>query len=205
MIFLKKKVLKTALIIFLSAVLFVGVTFVYLNRNVNKTSNLTEQKENKVSYKSVPQNRSIVLIFPKGDALLAHLDFNELCINLVNIENYDSECGLYYGYNADYTVKATNNLLQEMVDRVGGIDIKQNDETMRYTGTQIVDLLSRNKPSDIKGQIISQIFSKISKNNFSRDDIIYLISNCETNISFVDCIYWLDYIKEMCGKVNFVN
>lgn len=204
-IFLKSKILKNVLIIFLSGVIFLGVAYAYLAYNTNKKLMATEQKDSTVPYKSLPKNCGIVIAFPNDKALLAYLDFNENCIRLVNVEKYDSDCSHYYGYTADYTVKASYDLLQEMVDRVGGVDIEQNGTVMRYTGTQVVDLFSSGYTGNMRGQLISQIFKKISKNGFSKEDVIYLIENCETDISFIDCIYWIDYIKEMSDNVKFAN
>ena len=197
--------MKNALITFLSVVIFLGVAYAYLAYNTKKQSTGIEQKEDKVPYQFLPQNCGIAIVFPKGSALLAYLDFNEKSIILVNIENYDAECSQYYGYTTNYTVNASYSLLQEMVDRVGGVDSEQNGTSIRYTGTQIVDLFTCDYADDIQRQTISQIFKKISKNGFSGEDVVYLIENCETNISFIDCIYWLDHIKEMSGNVKFVN
>lgn len=204
-IFLKKKIFKNAVLVVLIGALFFGISYAYLDYHIKHPSTNVNQKEEKIQYKRPPQNRGIAVTFPQGSALLAYLDFEERQINLLNIEKYDSDCVVYYGYTVDYVVKANYDLLQEMVDRVGGIDIEQNGKVMRYTGTQVVDLFAYGYTGEIKSQIISQIFSKIAKNNFSKEDIIYLIENCETDISFIDCIAWFDYIKEMSSRVNFVN
>ena len=204
-VFLKKRIFKNALIIFLSGLLFFGVTYAYLKFSINKPTDSTNKVENKVMYEKTPQNKGIIITFSHGDALLVYLDFKNRQINLVNVENYDTACTQYYGYTVDYTVKSSYTLLQEMVDRVGGVNFEYNGKTMRYTGTQVVEMFEKGYENKIKNQIISQIFLKISENSLSKQDLIYLIENCKTDMSFVDCIYWLDYIKEMSGHINFVN
>ncbi|MBQ8267756.1 MAG: hypothetical protein IJZ21_05170, partial [Clostridia bacterium] len=96
-------------------------------------------------------------------------------------------------------------LIGGIVDRVGGVNVEVNGETLRYTGVQIIDLISVNPDEDMKAQVITQIFRQISENNFSKDDFIYIIENSKSNLTVVDCIYWLDYIGEMRGNINFVN
>ena len=200
-----KGLFKKAFIIFCSALLFFGGAYAYLYYNFNKQTATTDQKDYTVPYEKLPDNAGIAFLLPDSSTLLAYLDFENNCINVLNIENYDSSNNLYYGYTVDFTVETDYQFIAGLVDRVGGVNIETNGETLRYTGIQLIDLISTGCDSDIKSQIISQIFEQISKNDFSKDDFVYIIENSKSNLSVVDCIYWLDYIGEMSGRINFVN
>ena len=112
---------------------------------------------------------------------------------------------MYFGYIIDFIVEIDYQFIGGIVDRVGGVNIDVNGEILRYTGVQVINLISENSDKNIKTQLITQIFKQVSKNNFSKSDFIYIIQNTKSNLTVVDCIYWLDYIDEICNKINFVN
>lgn len=204
MIFLKR-IFKIALITFLSGAIFFGVAYAYLDYNLNEAVEDTDQKDYTVPYVRTPENCGIALVFPENSATLVYLDFEGECIRLLDIENFDPTRPEYYGYTADYTVQIGYELIEGVVDRVGGIELEYQGQKSRYTGVQVIDIIAYDSGQDIKRQIILQIFNKISKNSFSKDDFVYIIENSESNLSFVDCIDWIDYIKDMSGRVNFIN
>ena len=72
-------------------------------------------------------------------------------------------------------------------------------------GVQVIDIIAYGRVEDINKQVLQQIFYKISQNSFSKDDFVYIIENSKTNLSFLDCIEWLEYLKAMSGRVEFVN
>lgn len=185
--------------------MFFGAAYAYLNYNFNNQTAKADQKDYTVPYKNLPDNSGIAFLLPDGNGVMAHLDFENSCINVVNIENYDRNNNMYYGYTVDYIIETDYQLIGGIVDRVGGVNVEINGETLRYTGVQIIDLISVNSDVNIKMQIITQIFKQISKNNFSTDDFVYIIENSKSNLSIIDCIYWLDYIDEMSRNINFVN
>lgn len=210
MIFLKikvfnKNILKRALIIFFCGALFFSAAYAYLDYNLNKQTANADQKDYTVPYKNIPDNAGIIFLLPDGSGVMAYLDFESSCINVVNIENYDRNNDMYYGYTADYVIEADYQFIGGIVDRVGGISIEIDGEILRYTGVQVIDLLSVNHDENIKPQIITQIFNQISKSGFSRDDFVYIIENGEGNLSIIDCIYWLDYIDELRKNITFAN
>ena len=111
----------------------------------------------------------------------------------------------YNGYTADYTVEADYDLIEGIIDRVGGVDIAIDGKKYRYTGVQVVDMLSSGKSAQIKNQIIANVFKQISRKGFSKDDFVFIVENTKTDISIIDCLYWLDYIKDMSLRAEFVN
>ena len=199
-----KSILKKALIIFLSGAIFFGAAYAYLQHSFNETAKRAEQKDYTVPYERLPENCGIAFVFPEGSALLAYLDFEESSIKLLDLPDFQVQTE-YFGYTADYTVQVSYELIGGIIDRIGGISIEYGGETLRYTGVQVVDLIADGSVKDLKKQIILQIFNGISKNNFSKDDFVYIIENSKSNLSIIDCIYWLDYIGDMCNRISFVN
>lgn len=181
------------------------MAYAYLDYNFNKTAAKIDQKDYTTPYVKLPENKGLVFVFPDNTATLIYLDFEKENIKLVNINVYDELCPEYFGYSADYAISVSYDLVEGIIDRVGGIDITHNGETMRYTGVQVIDMIAYGKVDDIKHQILMQIFKKISKNSFSKDDLVYLIENGKGNLSFIDCIDWLNYIKSMSERTSFVN
>lgn len=210
MIFLKRKIFskglfKSAFIIIFCGALLFGAAYAYLYYNFNKQTAKAEQKDYTVPYKNVPDNAGIAFLLPDSSGVVAYLDFENSCINVINIENYDTGNDLYYGYTVDFIVEADYQLIAGIADRVGGVNVETNGKTMRYTGVQILDLISVSSDANIKTQIIMQIFKQISENDFSKDDFVYIIENAESNLTVIDCIYWIEYIDEMSKNINFVN
>ncbi len=189
---------------FSCGMLFFGVSYAYLHYNINKVTQI-EQKDYTVPYKHIPDNAGIGFLLPDSSAVLVYLNFENNCINVVNIENYDTSNDLYYGYTVDYTVEVDYPFIGEMVDRVGGINIQVNGEELRYTGVQVVELIRENKNSNIKSQIITEVFRQISNNGFSKENFVYIIQNTKTDLSLLDCIYWMDYIDNIRGDIKFIN
>lgn len=200
-----KSKLKKIFIIFFCLCLFFGLSYVYLYFNFNDSVKAADKKDNTVPYRNLPDNTGIAFLIPDSSAVLMYLDFEKECINIINIEQYDSYNRLYYGYNVDFTVEIDYTLIGEIVDMVGGVEISLDGEVMRYTGIQTVDLISTNTDISIKNIIINEIFNRISKNGFSKDDFVYIIENSNSDLSVVDCIYWFTCLDEMFYNINFVN
>ena len=200
-----RKTIKNILAIFLCGVLFFGASYAYLHFNINKGATKAEQKNYDVPYKLLPENSGIAFVLPDNSAVITYLDFEKNRIDVVNVEKYDETNDLYYGYTADYKAEINYELIGGVIDRIGGINVEVEGEKLRYTGVQAIDLISENLNNDIKGQILTEIFKQISKNNFSKDDFIYIIENSKSDLSLLDCIYWLDYIDEMCQNINFIG
>ncbi len=203
--FFCKKVFKRAVVIISSALVFFLGAYAYLDYNLNRQTAEADRKDYTVPYEQKLENAGIVFLLPDGSAVLAYLDFENDCINVINIERYDSGNDLYYGYTADFTVETDYKLIGGIIDRIGGVNIEIDGEILRYTGIQVIDLISQNSNDNIKNQIIIGIFEQISKNNFSKDDLLYIIENSNSSLTVIDCVYWLDHIGQICRTINFVN
>lgn len=185
--------------------MFFGISYGYLRYHINKTLTEADQKEYAVPYERRPDNKGIAFVFPDNSATLVFLDFENLCIRLLDIPQFEAQKTEYNGYTVDYEVEMNLTLVEGIVDRVGGIDLEIDGVVMRYTGVQVAELISAKDGNSLKQQLLSQIFEQIEKNNFSKEDFVYIIENSENNLSFIDCIFWLDYLKDMSGRISFIN
>ncbi|MDO4608342.1 MAG: hypothetical protein Q4B40_04030 [Clostridia bacterium] len=200
-----KGLLKKVFIFFCCAFLFFGLSYVYLYYNFNKESAEADQKQYNVPYEQKPENKSIAFVFADNSACLVHLDFDNMGIRLLNIEEFEGNTAVYSGYSCDYTVQVSYQLIEGIVDRVGGVNLDIDGQIRRYTGIQVVDIISHGCDEDLKKDILLEIFTGISKNNFTKDDFVYIVENSKTDLSVIDCIYWVDYIKDMSCQINFIN
>lgn len=184
--------------------MFAAVSYFYLKLNFSDDSADVDKKDYTVPYEKMPENSGVAFVLPNNSAVLVYLDFENVCMQILNIEKFGIQTE-YYGYTADYTVELSYELIGGIIDRVGGINLEIDGEILRYTGVQVIDLISSGKASMIKQQLITQIFEQISKNKFSREDFVYIIEKSKSDLSIIDCIYWLEYIDDISGRVNFVN
>ncbi len=202
----KSKIFKKAFIVFCCATVFFLLSYAYLHFNLQPTDTPADQKEYNIPYKKTPDDCGLAFILPDESCLLVYLNFTDSAVNIINIDTFDYENKIYYGYNVDFTIQTDYSLIAGIIDRVGGIVLETNGETLRYTGTQIVDIIAVSEVDEnVKRQVVLQIFSQISKNNFSKDDFVYIIENSETNLTVPDCLDWLDYIYDIALRKNFVN
>ncbi len=201
-----KSILKKGIVIFVCGMLFFGVVYAFLYFNYNQSeTTTTDQKEHTVPYERLPENKGIAIVFSDGSAHLIQLDFDTMCIRLVDISEFAGQHADYNGYFADFTVKIDYNLVEGIIDRVGGIDLEYGGAIWHCTGTQVVEYISYNDNNELRRQIILKIFEQISKNDFSKDDFVYIIENSTTDLSLPDCIFWIDYIKQMSSRTDFIN
>lgn len=182
----------------LAVALLVAVGYAYLSYNIKPVE---IDSESEPYAPELPKNCGIVLEIETEKTFL-YLDFSESKLNvLLNVpKNYEKTI---HGYSADFTVKAESFLVSELIDRIGGIDLKLQDEHLRYTGVQIVELLENEDIS--KREVVTAIFNKIGKSGLTKSDFIFIIENCETNITIPDCYHWPNYIKTMCENLKIMD
>lgn len=201
-----RKIFKTALIIFISTVVFSASAYAYLYTSLKSDDSKADTKEESIPYYSLPYNCGVMFALPGGGGCLMYLDFEKSSVQVYFTDSYDRERIRYGDYTVDYTVKLDYELIAGIVDRVGGITMDIDGETLRLTGIQTVDIITETPESDdIKRKIISQILLQISKNGFSKEDFVYIIENSGTDLLVPDCFYWQDYIAELCENAVILN
>ena len=89
---------------------------------------------------------------------------------------------------------------------MGGLDIDLGDGAMNYSGAQITDMLSRTvEYNELCRKIVTAFFDKVSRYGIERSDLVYIIENCNTDLTVPKCYYWPKYLKELSENVALVN
>lgn len=202
---LKKKIKYTLNLIaycILICIVFIGSGYLYLSRELKPT----EIKDESVPYyQALPDNKGILFDIC-GDRLLFYLNFEDKNIRIM-FDHSDSKAGdTLMGYPVNFVVNGDYNLLAGIIDCVGGVEIHLANETLRHTGVQVSDILSRTTHrEDIIREIILSFFKKIQKNGFQKSDFLYIIENSDTNLTVPDCYHWSDYAKELSSDIKIIN
>ena len=88
------------------------------------------------------------------------------------------------------------------MDAVGGIEL----EDMRYTGVQITEMLEySNVRYETKRILTDKIITGIANKGFTKEDMLYITENADTNLKFASAYLWIDYIAEICRFPQFAN
>lgn len=185
-----------------SALIFVGSGYLYLDYKLTPTDTETPSVP---YYESVPENKGVVFDIC-GDRTLCYMDFKKKSLKIILDDKQTRVGERLLGYKADYEVQANYSILEKIIDTVGGINLTQNGEALRYTGVQITDILSKtNDRTALRYEIITQIVDKIKETGFEKTDFLYIIENSKTKLTVPDCYFWSDHIKELSINTEFLN
>lgn len=195
---LKKKSIRIFRTLFLSllfGVIFFVSGFLYLNSQLEKIT--VSEKAEKVPYYSVPNDATLLFNICE-DSVLVNLKFKEEKVNVAFLEN-SSE---YYGYTIDYTVNCDYDFVGYLVDIVGGIEI----DGYRQTGIQVIELLEFTQAKNSQKQSIAKSVVKgIASSGFTKENLLYIIENSDSNLKFNDCYFWTEHISKLCKFPCYIN
>lgn len=181
--------------------LFVGGGYFYLRQNFKEAQN----KVSSVPYSfSAPESKGIIFDIC-GSLTYIYLDFEEerLKVIIPPEKEYREEI---YGYPIDFTVKTDYRFVAAVIDYADGIELNLDGETLRYTGVQISDILSRTVDvSELKRAIITALMEKIGENGIDGEVFDYIVESTETDITVPDCYYWEKYIAVLCKNCGIIN
>lgn len=200
-----KKYLKVGFVIFLGACVFFTASYFYLYGNLQSVEKAADTKKDDVPYSEIPENCGLHFLLPAGREVLFFLDFEKEISYIINIfENKGSEDN-YAGYSFDYGFTVDYTVLSALIDRIGGLDLRCGDETLRLTGIEVCDALCKNSSPEFSFEVIVSFCDRIAQNGFSGEDFVYLIENTGTELTVPICLYWQDYVKDMFANAVFVN
>ncbi len=181
--------------------LFVGGGYLYLQKSFKETEN----KVSSVPYSfSAPEDKGIMLDVC-GSLTFFYLDFEDerLTVIIPPGTEYEEEI---FGYPIDFTVKTDYGFVAAAVDSADGIELNINGETLRFTGVQVADILSRTvDTSELKRQIITALLNKIGENGIDGEFFTFLVESTDTDITVPDCYYWEKYISKLCKNGGIIN
>ena len=130
-----KLFLKSFIISSMFCAVLIGIGYFYMQKNLAPAQNEIKN----VPYKQQTCENKGILLEIDGDKTFFYLDFenNELLVSIFPEEELKNEI---YGYSVDFNVSGDYNILSDMVDYVGGIELEIKQQKYRYTGIQIAEI-----------------------------------------------------------------
>ncbi len=191
---------KTVIISSWCCAVFVGAGYYYINKNLEPAQNNTES----VPYYQQKADNAGVLFEIDGLPTFLYFDFeNEKLFASINPDVADSSN--IYGYTVDYTVKTDISVLGDIVDYVDGIELDIDNTVLRYTGVQVIEILSVSTSYDLKREIIKGIAFKISQNGIGADLFVSIIENSKTDLKLPDCYFWAESMSKICRNLQIID
>lgn len=193
-------VLKTLWVSALCLVVFVAGGYFYLD-NANKP---TDTKQESVPYRQIPENCGILVESESGKTLF-YMDFETEALKIVGAEEIPPDADTFGGYSVDYRLNTDYIMLEGLVDRLGGIDIQIENQTLNYSGAQVSEIIKYNIMSvEVYRSIIKGLVERIADFGIGTADIVFIIENSKTDLEVSECYFWAEYMKKMCSNDIFV-
>lgn len=202
-----KSILKIFFTVSFCAALFAAGAYFYLTATIEKQNSAADTKKSGIPYSSAPDDSGVLFIMPDGSGVLIYLEFSQTAISAVFIDDCTGDDSVFYGYPADYRIDIDYTLLAGIIDNAGGIELGENEGRLRYTGVQVVELLSYTEDfRALTKETLSSLFKSIAKNGFSESDMTYILENCESStLTLPECFKWNEYIPKMSAAVTVVG
>ena len=95
--------------------------------------------------------------------------------------------------------------MARFIDLYGGLELETDSETGRYTGVQVTDMLAHSTGKALKKQITGGILDKILQNGFTKEQLLFIIENTETDFNYPDGYILIDNLRYPLRNIYFVN
>ena len=92
-------------------------------------------------------------------------------------------------------------MLEGFIDLIGGIEL----EKARCTGVQVSDMLCHDAQKEIRREIISAVFKRLASNGLSGEELVFVIENSDTDLSFPDGYSLLKNFEQLAKNIHFIN
>ncbi len=182
--------LKTFVISGWCLLLFIGLGYYYIESQNIKVENKAESVP---YYSQIPENKSVLIkMGTKSTHFFMDFEAMEITVTI----NPDA-------YSADFTIEADYSLLSDICNYFDGIYLMRDAETLRYTGEQVVDLLSVDNADNLRIDIISAILDKMSEQGVGADFFNMIITKSKTDMKMPDCYFWREFMDDIALKANF--
>ena len=184
--------LKTFVISGWCLALFIGLGYYYIKSQDVKVEN---KNESVPYYTQIPENKSVII---KMGTRSAHffMDFEAMQMTIsLNPEDY----------TADFSIEADYSVLADICDYFDGINLMRDAETLRYTGEQVVELVSVDNSDKMRLDIISGILNKMSEQGVGADFLNMIITKSQTDMKMPDCYFWVEFMADLSANVKFLS
>ena len=192
--------LKSLVISLMCCAVFVGVGYYYIDANLTPA----EQKIEYEPYSQENPENAGVLFEISGDSTFFYLDFDleKLMVSLKPAEITENEI---YGYSVDYKIEGDLSIITKIVDYIGGAELNIDGDVLRYTGSQIAEIIKTNNQTEFKRELIEEIANTISLNGISLDFFTNIIENSDTDLTLPDCYFWADNFNNLCANLQIID
>ena len=194
--------MRAVLAFVLSTAVLLAISYFYLSKSLGDMA--VDKTEESIPYEMTREDCGLLFKTISGLKILFYLDFNDLQTTVLVINDQEPYKTEYAGYSVDYTLEAGRELVEGMIDRIGGIELELEGERLRYTGVHVTELLSRDVGTTLKIDIITAICKKISQNGLKTDDFVFMIENTKTELAVPDCYTWHEDIDVMFSRANII-
>lgn len=169
----------------------------------------TGESAEKVTYydTEAPDVYGMFFSFPEGKSI--YLNFNKdigqtrVLLLPNNAKSSDVELA---GYEIDADFMANHDFLAALIDRFEGIEFSTSaDGTLNFTGVQVTAQLSKSNSVELRRDIIKALLKKIEYEGLTTADMLFLIENCETNVSYPKVYLLPETINNSLKTVSFIN
>lgn len=172
-----------------------------------RTDNVDKNEQSQPYYNTdLPDSTGLLFNFYGGGGVFINFDFMTEKTAVIVFEDNVSETEiLQYGYTADKTLFAEYTFLAEFIDLYGGLQLSVSDNTQRYTGVQITDMLAHSTDKELKKQVIDGTLKKIEQNGFTKEHLLFIIENTDTDLNYPDGYILIDNIQYPLKNIYYVN
>ena len=171
--------------------------YFYLEHSIKET----EETISDVPYEfSGPENKSVLFLIEEKQ-LFFYFDFSETTVYISEISTSESE------READYTIRAEREFLGDLIDSVGGISLTVSGETLRYTGSQVLEMTDNrmNEGEMEENTVLRALVDKIAKNGLTIADFKMMIEETETDLTLPECYFWEGYMRSLFSNAVFTD
>ena len=156
-------------------------------------------------YFEVPDNCGLLFLLPHDMKILFFLDFDSEISYIININNNTGAVDGFSLYPTDYVFNLDYYTLAAVIDRLGGLNLQIGEETLRFTGIQVCDILLEGSDPKLGFNVAAAVCERLGSEGFSKDDFVFLIENSDTELTVPVCLYWIDRIATLFGNAVFVD
>ncbi len=195
-----KLFLKTFIACSLTFAIFVGSGYLYLS----KTFKQVDSEALKVPYTQTLSENKGILLKCNNESVFFYLNFLENTL-VVSLNPEKAENGQIFGYSHDYTLDGNNNLISNIIDCVGGVELSGQDGKLRYTGFQLSELLKQSNSRELRREIITDACKKIAEYGIGNEFFSSIVNNSNTELKFSECYLWREYLPQLCANLHFID
>ncbi len=200
----KQTVLSVFLAVVCSAVIFAAFILIFLKEPASSVKGNTESVPYGNYYDS--ESCGFLVRFRDGNSVFLNFDFEDSKTSVLLLPNgTDSDAVSTYGYTVYKTIDTDYTFLARFTDRLGGIELSENGKSYKYTGVQVKEKLSSSIDKALRRQIIKQFLGCFNSQGLTKEDLVFIIENTETELNFPDAYNLAPAISDVSKTINFIN